>query len=172
LNVLKSHLRITIRTLLGNGAGQRDIERITGVDRKTIRRYERAMLAAAAISPGVATGSDGRESTVLGEQIPPPWPPARAPRLARSACEAHRTWIEEQVHLGRNAQAVYQDLVGGSASRTVTTPSSASYARYGRGIRSASTFWRVLPARKHRSTSVSVRRRCIGAARTAGRTCS
>ena len=54
MNVLKSHLRITIETLLERGATQREIERFTGVDRKTIRRYQRAL----ANSPGVATGSE------------------------------------------------------------------------------------------------------------------
>jgi Trp operon repressor len=39
LNVLKPHLRITLQTLLQKGASQREIERVTGVDRKTIRRY-------------------------------------------------------------------------------------------------------------------------------------
>jgi transposase len=33
------------------------------------------------------------------------------PRHVRSACEAHREWIEEQVKQGRNAMAIYQDLV-------------------------------------------------------------
>ena len=43
MNVLKSHLRITIATLLERGASQHEIARRTGVDRKTIRRYaERA----------------------------------------------------------------------------------------------------------------------------------
>ena len=28
-----------------------------------------------------------------------------------SACEPHRSWIEEQVQVGRNAQSIYQDLV-------------------------------------------------------------
>jgi transposase len=98
LNVLKSHLRITIATLLGRGASQHEIHRRTGVDRKTIRRY-----AAVANSP-MATGSEEPL-----EQIPPPRPPA--PKEARSACEAHRAWIEEQVALGRNATAIYQDLV-------------------------------------------------------------
>jgi transposase len=95
VNVLKSHLRITVETLLQNGASQREIERVTGVDRKTIRRY-------AAKSPGVATGS-----AVGDVQNPPPRPPA----LAVSACEAHRPWIEAQVRLGRNAMSIYQDLV-------------------------------------------------------------
>jgi transposase len=98
VNVLKAHLRITIATLLANGASQREIERRTGVDRKTIRRY-------AANSPGVATGSAGS----IG-QIPPPRPPAPTSPTP-SACEPHRAFIEEQVHLGRNAQSIYQDLV-------------------------------------------------------------
>jgi len=33
------------------------------------------------------------------------------PAHARSACEEHRPWIEEQVRLGRNAVSIYQDLV-------------------------------------------------------------
>jgi hypothetical protein len=31
--------------------------------------------------------------------------------VARSACEGHRAWIEEQVQLGRNAQSIYRDLL-------------------------------------------------------------
>lgn len=75
------------------------------MDRKTIRKYARA-----ANSPGVATGPEA-----AGGQIPPPRPPApgaKAPALATpSACEPHRAWIEAQVSLGRNAVAIYQDLV-------------------------------------------------------------
>jgi len=106
---LKSHLRISIETLLRGGATQREIKRFTGVDRKTIRRYQRL----AANSPGVATGSEA-----LVAQIPPPRPPAptgaptvTTPRVPPSACEPHRAWIEAQVGLGRNAVAIYQDLV-------------------------------------------------------------
>jgi len=109
VNVLKSYLRISIETLLARGATQREIERFTGVDRKTIRRYQRL----AANSPGVATGSEAPAG-----QIPPPRPPALAgapavatPRVTPSACEAHRAWIEAQVGLGRNAVSIYQDLV-------------------------------------------------------------
>ena len=116
MNVLKANLRITIATLQAGGATQREIERRTGVDRKTIRRYART-----ANSPGVATGS---ESAV--NQIPPPRPPGNdgllaapapavqsASRSTPSACEAHRAWIEAQVQLGRNAVSIYQDLVEG-----------------------------------------------------------
>ena len=106
---MKSHLRISIETLLARGATQREIERFTGVDRKTIRRYQRL----AANSSRVATGSEAP-----AEQIPPPRPPApsAAPaltttRVTPSACEVHRAWIEAQVGLGRNAVSIYQDLV-------------------------------------------------------------
>jgi transposase len=116
VNVLKAQLRITIETLLQRGASQREIAQRTGVDRKTIRRFARAL----ANSPGVATGSPSP-----GEQAPPPWPPAgegQAPADAPapggapvagspSACEPHRAWIESQVQLGRNAVSIYQDLV-------------------------------------------------------------
>ena len=110
---MKPNLRITVETLLRNGRSQREIERQTGVDRKTIRRYGQALQEekAGPNSPGVATGSEGRESGVLGEQNPPPRPPARSAKQARSACEEHREWIEQQVQLGRNAQSIYQDLV-------------------------------------------------------------
>jgi transposase len=106
LNVLKPHLRVTIRTLLQRGASQREIERVTGVDRKTIRRYERE-----ANSPGVAAGSKPGETGDSGGQNPPPRPSARSAQPVLSACEEHRAWIEQQVELGRNAQSIYQDLV-------------------------------------------------------------
>ena len=105
---MKSHLRITVETLLRSGTPHREIARRTGVDRKTIRGY-----AARANSPGVATGSEG-----LAGQIPPPRPPAPEgvtprPVTSTSACEPHRAWIEAQVTLGRNAVSIYQDLVEG-----------------------------------------------------------
>ncbi len=103
---MKPHVRITIATLLRAGTGQREIARVTGVDRKTIRRY-----ASEANSPGVATGSDAGIAHAVGAENPPPRPPARMPKLAASACEGDREWIEQQVALGRNAQAIYQDLV-------------------------------------------------------------
>ena len=73
MNVLKPHLQTTVWTLLEAGASQRDIQRVTGIDRKTIRGYQKRFAAAAAAnSPGVATGSPG-------------WPPqgaANSPTLA------------------------------------------------------------------------------------------
>lgn len=119
MNVLKLHLQGTVFTLLERGKSQREIHRLTGIDRKTIRKYEQLYrthtAGAGSNSPGVATGSGEGNS-----QIPPPWPPAPSapaqaggyiPRYARSECEPHRVWIEEQVRLQRNAKAIYQDLV-------------------------------------------------------------
>ena len=47
LNVREPNLRISIQTLLLAGTAQREISRVTGVDRKTVRRY-----APKANSPG------------------------------------------------------------------------------------------------------------------------
>lgn len=95
--------RNTVETLLGKGVSQHEIHRKTGIDRKTIRKIARLIAELGSNSP-MATGvGDG------AAQIPPPRPPA--PKEARSACEAHREWIEAQIRLGRNAMAIYQDLV-------------------------------------------------------------
>ena len=74
---MKPNLRISIQTLLQVGKAQREIARVTGVDRKTVRR-----IAEEAKSPRVATGfcagkADG-EGLVEG-QNPPPRPPLRIP---------------------------------------------------------------------------------------------
>lgn len=122
---MKPNLQTTVITLIENGVSQHEIHRKTGIDRKTIRKYA----PVSGVFPGgkisnspVATGP-----VMTGAQIPPPRPPGRIesqeageerfldsvviPAHARSACEPHRTWIEEQVRLRRNAQAIFQDLV-------------------------------------------------------------
>lgn len=113
---MKPHLHTTIETLLASGTSQHEIARRTGVARKTIRGYARAL---AANSLRGATGS-----ATSAEQTPPPRPPGMAaattavataamagPAVATSACESHRAWIEAQVQLGRNAMSIYQELV-------------------------------------------------------------
>jgi hypothetical protein len=80
VNVLKSHLRVTVETLLRAGVSRREITRRVGVDRKTIRRYAEQMSKSPGETPKVATGSEGKET-----QNPPPWPPAFSPRSV-SAC--------------------------------------------------------------------------------------
>jgi transposase len=106
LNVLKPHLQTTIATLLECNNSHRHIERVTGIDRKTIRSYAKRIEALRANSPRVATGTT--EST--SAQIPPPWPPTGA-RVTTSNCEPHRAFIEAQLRLKRNYMAIYQDLV-------------------------------------------------------------
>ena len=106
MNVLKPHLQTTIATLLESNTSHRQIERVTGIDRKTIRTYAKRIEALRANSPGVATGTPEPES----DQIPPPWPPAPV-RVTTSNCEPHRAFIEAQLRLKRNYMAIYQDLV-------------------------------------------------------------
>ena len=101
MNVLKPHLQTTIATLIAAGKRQREIARITGIDRKTIRKYQEQFAAALANSPTVPTGPR--------LQIPPPCPPVKGSQV--SACEPHREFIEAQIRLRRNATAIYQDLV-------------------------------------------------------------
>jgi hypothetical protein len=100
VNVLKPHLQTTILTLLAAGKSQREIVRITRVDRKTIRSLA-LRVTGDSNSPGVATGS---------ATLPPPRPPA-LPTVSPSACEPHRAFIIEQLRLRRNYTAIYQDLV-------------------------------------------------------------
>ena len=102
MNVLKPHLQTTLSTLLQAGKSHREIERITGIDRKTIRTYHQRLTAEPSNSPRVATDP--------ASQIPPPRPPAAHP-LTVSACEPHRAFIEAQLQLRRNYTAIYQDLV-------------------------------------------------------------
>lgn len=115
---MKPNLKTTVETLLEKGVSQRDIHRKTGINRKTIRRYGRLYGQQRSEDTdhskyptleGVATGS-----WVESGQNAPPRPPALEedlPKHARSACEPHRVWIEEQLRLGRNAMSIYQDLV-------------------------------------------------------------
>ena len=118
MNVLKQHQQSTVFTLLKLGKSQREIHRITGIDRKTIRRYM-AIFAAGAFTPANSSTPATIGSEDADQIPPPPRPPAfqaaagkeRNFDFARSLCEPHRQWIEEQVRLQRNGQAIYQDLV-------------------------------------------------------------
>jgi len=125
---LKPHLQSTIWTLLRAGNTHREIERRTGISRHTIRSYAERFAAQGdppwdSNCPGVATDL----SAGAAQQTAPPWPPASllasapTPPLAMamtttaaataSLCEPHRDFIEAQVRLGRNAMAIYQELV-------------------------------------------------------------
>jgi len=144
MNVLKPDKKSTIITLLKHGISQREINRKTNIDRKTIRKYGNESV----FFPGngaldskyptegeVATGPD-----YITSQNTPPWPPGKSvskeekraiPLHARSACEPHREWIEGQVKLGRNAVSIYQDLV----ERFGFTNKYNSVKRFVRGLK-------------------------------------
>lgn len=98
MNVLKPHLQTTVFTLLAAGKSQREIARITEIDRKAVRRLARRFADDQAKAPEVTTGST--------DQKPPPRPPGPT-----SECEPYRAFIEAQLRLRRNFTAIYQDLV-------------------------------------------------------------
>lgn len=116
MNVLKPQRKVDLEALLRAGYGYREIERRLGIRRETASKYAEVFgidRSKPATSEGVATGSEFKTG-----QIPPPRPPdgsesssKKIPKHPTSACEPHREWIESQVALGRNAQAIYQDLV-------------------------------------------------------------
>jgi hypothetical protein len=45
VNVLKLHLETTLRTLIERNASQREMERVPGIDRKTIRSYQKRFVS-------------------------------------------------------------------------------------------------------------------------------
>jgi len=120
MNVLKPDKKATLITLLKNSISQREISRKAKIDRKTIRKYGRQLDIIP--SPGEGDSSPSAELVTTGQdkdqiQNSPSRPPVipvdtkKIPFHARSACEPHRKWIEQQVRLGRNAMSIYQDLV-------------------------------------------------------------
>jgi transposase len=127
-NVLSDDKKQQVLALGRLGWSLRKIEEATGVRRETAGAYLRAAGLAVraprqvALTPkpatagGVSTDSE-RPNPASGEGVStdyatrPAWPvPGRSP--AASACEPYREIIEHAVSRGRNAMAIYQDLVG------------------------------------------------------------
>ncbi len=116
MNVLKPQRKSDLEVLLRAGLSHREIERRINIHRETVSRYAGILgikESKPASKEGAATGSEVKTS-----QNPPPRPPGgsaaiekKIPKVALSACEPYREWIEKQVSLGRNAQSIYQDLV-------------------------------------------------------------
>ena len=94
--------------------GSRFVQRQSGLD---------GLIAAGGFQQTLATAGSsepGGAQSPPAQIPPPPRPPdpevavtstATAFNFARSASEPYRDWIEEQLRLKRNAQAIYQDLV-------------------------------------------------------------
>ena len=105
VNVLKPTQRDSVITLLERNTPQREIARITGINRKTIRSYHQRWLADLSNFPGVATGSEAMATQTL-----PGWSPAPFV-VSTSLCEPHCEFIEAQLLLRRNALGIYQVLL-------------------------------------------------------------
>src|SRR6266436_3975031 len=127
-NVLGDEKKHQILTLGRLGWSLRRIEKETAVRRETASAYLRAAGIAVrrpggrlsewppkpATTGGVSTDSDAANPAategVSTDSASKEWPrPGRAP--AASACEPYREVIEEAVSRGRNAMAIWQDLV-------------------------------------------------------------
>ena len=87
MNVLKPHLQATVKTLLIKGISQREINRKTGVDRKTIRKYGRLDNLVADKGAFLPKSPTVQEvATVAGVesgQNPPPRPRAQVRKLTK-----------------------------------------------------------------------------------------
>jgi transposase len=110
-NVLDTRTQQQVLALGRLGWTLRRIERETGVRRETASDY----LKAAGIPvrgrgrPGEGPGKPAISAAVSTDSAPLPPTPTRAPQA--SACEPHRDRIEGALKLGRNAMAIWQDLV-------------------------------------------------------------
>jgi transposase len=112
-NVLDTHRQQQVVALGRLGWPLRRIERETGVRRETVSDY----LKAAGIAvrgrgrPGEGKGKPAISGEVSTDSLSAPWPPppTRAPQA--SACEPYRDRIEAALQRGRNAMAIWQDLV-------------------------------------------------------------
>lgn len=145
-NVLSREKREQVLALGRLGWPLRRIEEATGVRRETASRYLKASgilvrspgrwgRADPKAANGVSTDSEvegeakaANEVSTDCEVVPKP---GRAP--SASACEPYRELIEEKLRLGRNAMAIYQDLVDDHGFEA----KYASVMRYVRRLRGA-----------------------------------
>ena len=132
-NVLSEETRQQVLALGRLGWPLRRIEAETGVRRETASAYLRA--AGVAVRPAgrwghpprakpaievstdcVAVAPDSLEAKPAIEvstdsAAAPPWPPRPTRSPVASACEPYRELVEQALQLGRNARAIWQDLV-------------------------------------------------------------
>ena len=103
----------------------------------------------------------------------PPRPPAlENPPKNGSACEPHRKWIEEQVRLGRNAMAIYQDMVELFAfTHQYNSVKAVRWKGSKRRTPVSLTGLNFFPEKRRRLTMEQERRRCMTAVNIAGLVC-
>lgn len=103
VNTLSMTERETILSLLRLGWSERRVAREGGHHRATIRRIRRE----AGLDPKCTTGRKVATDPKCTTAPNVPTDPVKS----RSACERHRVFIAGEVAKGRNAMAIYQDLV-------------------------------------------------------------
>ena len=110
-NILDEDKRQQIIALGRLGWTLRRIETATGVRRETASAYLKA--AGVSIRPPGRWGHPPANPAIESSTDSASWPPpaGRAPQA--SACEPYRELIEEGRRRGRNAMAIWQDLVDG-----------------------------------------------------------
>lgn len=131
-NVLNEEKRHQVIALGRLGWPLRRIEKETGVRRETAGAYLKA--AGIAVRPPGAWGrKPAKPANEVSPDLAPVATPGRGPTA--SACEPHRDFIELSLSKGRNAKAIYQDLVDdyGFAERY------QSVKRFVRQLRGATT---------------------------------
>ena len=122
-NVLDPSKQQQVLALGRLGWPLRRIEQETGIRRETAGAYLRA--AGIAVRGRGRPGEEGPKPAISAAEVStdsaPPWPPpGRAP--CASACEPYRDLIVTALGRGRNAMAIWQDLVDdhGFAARYVS----------------------------------------------------
>jgi transposase len=132
-NVLDTRTQQQVIALGRLGWTLRRIERETGVRRETVSDY---LKAAGLPVRGRGRPGEGKEKPAISGEVstdspPTPWPPppTRAPQA--SACEPYRDRIEAALKLGRNAMAIWQDLV--DVGFTARYASVRRFVRHARG---------------------------------------
>jgi transposase len=129
MNVLKLFKKTAVLTLIHNGISQHEISRKIGIDRKTIRKYQGSVVVGS--NSPMATGFLDRVRPLADPVPKEPVLVVSIPKQARSHCEPHHDWMVGEVQKGRNAMAIYQDLV----ERFGFTHRYNSVKRYVRGLR-------------------------------------
>ena len=110
MNVLDVADQKRILTLLGRGWSIRRVSRETGYRHETIRRYgvEAGILTP---RPGAKPHTPAEVPTGSEPHTPLCEVPVGSVLATRSSAEPFRRFIESELAKGRNAKAIYQDLV-------------------------------------------------------------
>ncbi|MGH8648448.1 MAG: IS21-like element ISGau7 family transposase, partial [Burkholderiales bacterium] len=118
-NILGDNKQQQVLALGRLGWTLRRIEQATGVRRETASAYLKAAGIAVRDPRHRRLGVPNPASEVStdpgalppGLTDPSPWPPPTSRALSASACEPYRELIERALGRGRNAMAIWQDLV-------------------------------------------------------------